>query len=177
MAFLIFDRVQETSTSTGTGAFTLGGAKTGFRTFASVLATNDTTYYTIVQSDVGAWEVGLGTYSGVNTLTRTTVLASSNGNAAVNFGAGSKDVFITAAAAMLPPEPVRVFSGTFNTTANTPTTVAHNLSLPTKDAFVVRVADSTGADVGVRVVSVDTNSLTITTAVAATGLVVTVLGV
>lgn len=177
MALLIADRVQETSTTTGTGPFSLAGAKTGFRTFASVLAVGDTTYYTILQADVGAWEVGLGTYSAVNTLTRTTVLASSNAGAAVNFGTGSKDVFITAAAAMLPPEPVRVFSTTINTAANTATNVAHNLSLPNKDAFVVRVADSTGADVGVRVVSVDVNNLTITTAVAATGLIVTVLGV
>lgn len=176
MALLIADRVQETSTTTGTGPFTLAGAKTGFRTFGSVLATNDTTYYTIVQADVGAWEVGLGTYTGPNTLARTTVLASSNANTAVNFGAGAKDVFISAAAAILPPKPIRLFRTTLSTSAGTPATVTHSLALSNKDDFVIRVADSTGADVGVRVTSVDVNSLQITTAVAASNLAVTVVG-
>jgi len=91
-----FDRVKETATTTGTGDFTLAGAATGFRTFASVLSTNDTCYYCI---SVGSeWEVGLGTYSAANTLTRTTVLSSSNSNNAVNFSAGTKDVFLTVAA-------------------------------------------------------------------------------
>lgn len=176
MPLIVADRVQETSTTTGTGAFTLAGSKTGFRTFASVLATNDTTYYTIVQADVGAWEVGLGTYSGVNTLTRTTVLASSNGGAAVNFGAGNKDVFISAAAAMLPPKPTRVFTTSISTAANSATNVAHNLNLTTKDAFSISTADSTGQAVGVRVVSVDVNNIQVTTSIAVTGLVVTVVG-
>lgn len=93
-------RVLESSTSTGTGNFTLSGALTGFRTFASVCATNDTCIYYIEAVDgsgnaTGAFEVGLGTYSAANTLTRTTVLRSSNANAAVNFAAGDKRVGIT----------------------------------------------------------------------------------
>jgi hypothetical protein len=93
-----FDRVKETATTTGTGDFTLAGAATGFRTFASVLSTNDTCYYCIALQGGSEWEVGLGTYSAANTLTRTTVLSSSNSGSAVNFSAGTKDVFLTVAA-------------------------------------------------------------------------------
>lgn len=100
MAHIWQDRVQETSTTTGTGAFTLIGAVAGFRTFASVCSTNDTVYYYIEAINTGgiptgAWETGLGTYSGTNTLTRTTVTASSNAGAAVNFAAGSKRVALS----------------------------------------------------------------------------------
>ena len=95
MPFVIADRVRETSTSTGTGSFTLGGALTGFRSFGSVLATADTTYYAIVASGGTDWEVGIGTFTAPNTLARTTVLSSSNLGSAVNFGAGAKDVFIS----------------------------------------------------------------------------------
>lgn len=99
MSFKLFDRVQETSTSTGTGDFTLSGAVTGFKTFASRYSTGDTLYYAIQEVSggvpTGAWEIGLGTYSAANTLTRTTVMASSNADAAVNFAAGDKQVFVT----------------------------------------------------------------------------------
>lgn len=100
MALQWKDRVLETSTTTGTGALTLAGAVAGFRTFASVCSVSDTAYYFIeaVNSQsvpTGEWETGLGTYSGANTLTRTTVLASSNGGAAVNFSAGTKRVGIS----------------------------------------------------------------------------------
>ena len=99
MAFVIADRVRETSTTTGTGNFTLAGAVDRFRTFDSVLDTGDTTYYTIAdQSGVG-WEVGIATFTSPSTLARTTILSSSNGGSAVDFGAGSKDVFITLPAA------------------------------------------------------------------------------
>jgi hypothetical protein len=95
MAFVIADRVRETSTTTGTGNFTLAGAVDRFRTFDSVLDTGDTTYYTIAdQSGVG-WEVGIATFTSPATLARTTILSSSNSGNAVDFGAGSKDVFIT----------------------------------------------------------------------------------
>ena len=79
MALVLKDRVRETTTTTGTGALTLAGATATFDTFASVMSTNDTTYYAIVHSGgADEWEVGLGTYSGTNTLTRTTVLSSPN---------------------------------------------------------------------------------------------------
>ena len=96
MALVVADRVKETTTSTGTGAITLGGAEPNFRTFSSVLSDADTTYYAIIDDNNLAFEVGLGTYaSSGNTITRTTVLASSNSNNAVNFSAGTKDVFLT----------------------------------------------------------------------------------
>jgi len=87
MALVLKDRVRETTTTTGTSNLTLGGASATFDTFASVMSTNDTTYYAIVHTANGTdeWEVGLGTYSGTNTLTRTTVLSSSNSGSATNF--------------------------------------------------------------------------------------------
>ncbi|QDP51768.1 MAG: hypothetical protein GOVbin1578_31 [Prokaryotic dsDNA virus sp.] len=93
MALKVRDRVKETTTTTGTGSISLAGAVTGFRSFSSVLSTNDTCYYAIVGT--GEFEVGLGTLSNSTTLARTTVISSSNSNSAVNFSAGSKDVFIT----------------------------------------------------------------------------------
>ena len=108
MALILRDRVRESTTTTGTSNLTLGGASATFDTFASVMTTNDTTYYAIVHTANGTdeWEVGLGTYSGTNTLTRTTVLSSSNSGSAVNFSAGTKFVFMTlpaGAAAHLDP--------------------------------------------------------------------------
>lgn len=103
---VIADRVKETSTTTGTGAFTLSGATTGFVAFSSACSVADTCYYCIQAVDAtnlptGEWEVGLGTYSGANTLTRTTVLASSNANAAVSFTAGGKQVSLVQPAAQV----------------------------------------------------------------------------
>jgi len=95
MALVLKDRVKETSTTTGTGTFTLAGAATGFQSF-SVIGDGNTTYYCIVDSAAGAWEVGIGTYtSSGTTLSRDTVLESSNSGSAVNFGSGNKDVFVT----------------------------------------------------------------------------------
>lgn len=106
MALIVADRVLESSTSTGTGAFTLAGATTGYRAFSAVCSTSDTCYYFIEAVDAngnpsGDWEVGLGTYSGTNTLTRTTPAASSNAGAAVNFAAGTKRVGISGTAGYL----------------------------------------------------------------------------
>jgi hypothetical protein len=93
MALVVKDRVQETSTTTGTGTFTLAGAVTGFQSF-SVIGDGNTTYYAIVGGT--EWEVGLGTYtSSGTTLSRDTILESSNGGTAVNFSAGTKNVFVT----------------------------------------------------------------------------------
>jgi hypothetical protein len=94
MALIRADRVKESSTSTGTGTFTLAGADSTYRTFASVCAVGDTVYYAIAHRTANEWEVGLGTYSATNTLTRTTVHSSSNANAAVTFSAGTKDVLL-----------------------------------------------------------------------------------
>ena len=97
MAFIIKDRVKESTTFTGTGDISLSGAAATFDTFQSYMANGDNTYYAIVHtaSGVDEWEVGLGTWNTGNTLTRTTVLAGSNGTSAEDFSAGSKDVFMT----------------------------------------------------------------------------------
>lgn len=95
MALVLKDRVKETTTTTGTGAISLGGAVANFQAFSAVLSNADTTYYAIVDTTNTAFEVGLGTYaSSGNTLTRTTVLESSNSGSAVNLSAGSKTIFI-----------------------------------------------------------------------------------
>ena len=93
MALIQADRVKETSTTTGTGNFTLAGAATGFRTFSTGVGVGNTCYYVI--TDNSSYEVGLGTLNSTSVLARTTVLISSNSNAAVDWGAGSKDVFTT----------------------------------------------------------------------------------
>jgi hypothetical protein len=104
MAFVLDDRVRETSTTTGTDAFTLGGAPGSYQTFSAVMSVGDTCWYAIVLPG-SAWETGIGTYTSANVLTRTTVISSSNGGSAVNFGAGSKDVFITLPAKKQAPFP------------------------------------------------------------------------
>jgi len=96
MALVINDRVKVNSTTTGTGAFALGAAVTGFETFAQGIGNNNTTYYCIFNQGTNEFEVGLGTLDGTSAnLTRTTVISSSNSDAAVNFSAGTKDVFCT----------------------------------------------------------------------------------
>lgn len=93
MALVIKDRVRESSSTTGTGNIALAGAVGGYRRFSAVMSVSDTCWYAIVLPG-SSWETGIGTYSSANTLTRTTVLESSNSDALVNFGAGTKDVFI-----------------------------------------------------------------------------------
>lgn len=97
----VHDRVKETSTTTGTGDFTLAGAVTQFRSFSSVFTTGATIqaahpiYYTIAGQSGSEWEVGKGYLSAATTLVRHTIFASSNAGALVNFSAGTKDVFCT----------------------------------------------------------------------------------
>ena len=96
MAFVVNDRVKETTTTTGTGAVTLAGTSSGFDTFAAGIGGSNVTYYTIAHQAVDEWEVGVGTLNGAaSTLTRTQIISSSNSNAAVSFAAGTKDVFCT----------------------------------------------------------------------------------
>ena len=94
MALVVNDRVKETSTTTGTGTLTLAGAVTGFETFSSAIGNANTTYYAIVNTTNGEFEVGLGTV-GASTLARTTIISSSNSDSAVDFAAGTKNVFVT----------------------------------------------------------------------------------
>jgi hypothetical protein len=94
MALKMRDRVKETTTTVGTGAYTLGGAATGFRAFSSVMANLDTCYY--VCTDGVNWETGLGTYTySINghQLARTSIYASSNSGSAVSWSAGTRDIF------------------------------------------------------------------------------------
>jgi hypothetical protein len=100
MALILKDRVKETSSSSGTGNITLGGAFPGYQTFNAAIASGSTVYYTIHNLTAGVdseWEVGLGTFTSPATLARTTVLSSSNSGSAVNFTAGASglEVFIT----------------------------------------------------------------------------------
>ena len=96
MALVINDRVKVNSTTTGTGAFVLGATQTGFESFATGIGNNNTTYYTIFNQGTTEWEVGLGTLDGTSAnLTRTTIISSSNSDAAVTFTGGTKDVFCT----------------------------------------------------------------------------------
>ena len=97
MALVINDRVKETSSTTGTGALTFAGAVSGFETFSAGIGNSNTTYYAVVNTDTPTeWEVGLGTLAGdSSTITRTTVISSSNSDSAVNFGSGTKEIFCT----------------------------------------------------------------------------------
>ena len=102
MALVINDRVKETTTTTGTGAVSLAGAVTGFETFAAGVGNSNTTYYCISHQTAAEFEVGLGTLDGDSSdLTRTTVISSSNSDSAVDFAAGTKDVFCTIPASKL----------------------------------------------------------------------------
>jgi len=93
MTVILADRVRETTSVVGTGAAILLGAVTGYQAF-SVIGNGSLTYYTIADQAGSNWEVGIGTYSS-STLTRTTILASSNAGSVVNFTTGTKDVFLT----------------------------------------------------------------------------------
>jgi hypothetical protein len=125
MAFVIADRVRETTTTTGTGTINLLGAVTNFETFTANLSNSDTTYYAIVDSTNNDFEVGLGTFtSSGTTLARTTIIASSNSNSAVNFGAGTKDVFIT-----VPASKIVVEDGDDNVSVGGDVTVGDDLTV------------------------------------------------
>jgi len=96
MALVLNDRVKETTTTTGTGTFTLAGAVTGFETFGAGIGNSNTTYYAVTLPGSAEFEVGLGTLnSDSSTLARTTVISSSNSDAAVNFSSGTKTIFCT----------------------------------------------------------------------------------
>jgi hypothetical protein len=114
MALVINDRVKETSTTTGTGTFDLAGAVSGFETFVAGIGSGNTTYYAIVNEN-GEFEVGLGTVTdaATDTLARTTIISSSNSDSAVNFAAGTKDVFCT-----LPASKAVILDASGNIVAN-----------------------------------------------------------
>jgi hypothetical protein len=93
MALVLADRVKETTTTTGTGTYTLAGAVAGFEPFTTIGNGNTTYYACTLGSD---FEVGIGTYTASGTtLARTTILQSTNNDNAVNWGAGEKTIFCT----------------------------------------------------------------------------------
>lgn len=93
---MLFDRVQETSTTTGTGTISLAGVVAGYRSFVSAVGTGNQCYYVIVDNSTGDFEVGIGTVTDAtpDTLSRTTVITSSNSNALVDFASGTRNVFV-----------------------------------------------------------------------------------
>src|SRR5690349_13821444 len=103
MTFVIDERVHETTTTTGTGTITLGGASLRKRTISSVMTTNDRCYYVIQHTDArtAELEIGIGTLASSTTITRDIVLASSNSGRAVSFSIGSKDIFMSAVGELL----------------------------------------------------------------------------
>ena len=149
MALVLRDRVSETTTTTGTGTVTLLGAVSGFQAF-SAIGDGNSTYYAIVDSNTGDWEVGEGVYtSSGTTLSRATIFASSNSGSAVNFGAGVKDVFCT-----YPASKARIVdlvqTVSTNTTADPNTvyvlTASLTLTLPASPSVgqFVRVSNQSG---------------------------------
>jgi hypothetical protein len=94
MPFVVADRVKETTTTAGLGTLSLAGAATGYQSFAAI-GNGNQTYYTISSGGGSEWEVGIGTYTSSGaTLSRDTVLASSNSGAKVNLSSGTKDVYV-----------------------------------------------------------------------------------
>ena len=97
MAFVLNDRVKQTSTTTGTGTFSLTGTETGFETFVTGIGDGNSCFYAIANDGTSEFEVGIGTVTdaATDTLSRTTVISSSNSDNLVNFTAGTKTVFCT----------------------------------------------------------------------------------
>jgi len=98
MAFVLNDRVKQTSTSTGTGTINLSAsAETGFETFVAGIGTTNSTFYCISHDGTADFEVGIGTVTDASpdTLSRTTIISSSNSDNLVNFQTGTKTVFCT----------------------------------------------------------------------------------
>ena len=126
MPTLLADRVQETTTSTGTGNLTLAGAASGYRSFHGAFGAAQDFYYVIAGG--AQWECGIGQISGTTTLVRGTVLTSSNNNAAVDFAAGTKTVFCSPVATL--------WSGTWDRNHRvTPVSLADGANIATNAAL------------------------------------------
>ena len=120
MAFALNDRVKETSTTTGTGTFDLAGAETGFESFVSGVGNGNQTYYAISNDGTAEFEVGIATVTdaATDTLSRDTIISSSNSDALVDFSAGTKTVFCTLPASRTPSAGMtaQTFVNTHNST-------------------------------------------------------------
>jgi hypothetical protein len=135
MPLIVKDRVRENSVTSGTGTITLTGAVSSFQTFSSAIGNGNTTYYGITEQNTSNFEVGIGTV-GAGTLTRDTVLESSNSGSLVNFGSAAKDVFCTYPAEksvdIETPQTLtnKTISGASNTITNLPLTTGVTGVLP-----------------------------------------------
>lgn len=165
---IIYDRVKDTTTTTGTGTVTLANsAPTGYVTFGTAAGGNVDVYYLIQNSTMSEWEVGIGTYThSGTTLSRTTILKSTNSNNAVNFSAGTKDVICVSPADSLPittkgdlytassTRPARLAVGnngipliadSLETTGlkyGCPNLIAYSIPMASKDGATIRVGSS-----------------------------------
>ena len=101
MALIKADRVKETTTTTGTGDFTLSGPVAGYRAFSSVMAVGDRCFYTAINPATNERECGHAEYLSSTQLRRRNQHSSSSGGNPVNFGPGLKEVFISATAAQM----------------------------------------------------------------------------
>ena len=126
MALVLNDRVKETTTTTGTGTINLAGAETGFETFVQGVGNSNTTYYAIVHTSANEFEVGLGTVTDASpdTLSRTTIISGTNSDSAVDFSAGTKNVFCT-----LPASKAVILDGSGNVLIGSTTSIASNIGL------------------------------------------------
>ena len=161
MALILKDRVKETTTVVGTGTATLLGAATGYQSFAAI-GNGNTTYYTIASQTATEWEVGIGTYTASGTtLSRDTVLSSSNGGSLVNFSAGVKDVFVAQ------PSEKAVYTDAANL-VNTSGNGANSVSFVTVVANTATLTDGTISTTPAN--ATDITNKTYVDTVAATGL-------
>lgn len=146
MAFVLKDRVKETTSSSGTGSVTLAGPVQGYQGFSSI-GDGNTTYYCI--AGVAEWEVGIGTYS-AGVLSRDTVLESSANNSKVAFSSGVKDVFCTYAADKSVTTDTLPIASAFNTTSpnNTVNVASLTSAVATTNGDIALVPKGTGAVLG-----------------------------
>ena len=146
MALVVKDRVKQQTTTTGTGTLTLSGSYTGFDTFSQI-GDGNTTYYVITDDTTGDWEVGLGTYTAAGTtLSRDTILASSNAGSAVDLAAGTKVVFCgypAGKSVYLDASGNLGISGTVSATAFTGATVTATSNIHTPTISVTDLQAST----------------------------------
>jgi hypothetical protein len=172
MALIVADRVQETSTTVGAGALTLLGATTGYRAASTVCANGDTFTYYAEDIDVsgrplGGWETGLGTWGTGNILTRTTIYASSNANAAVSWAAGTRRIGLglvsTAALGQVSVNgSLSLTQGGFDSKLTAANTVNRTYTLPDKDGTVAMVSDISGNPAFIETNQTVTTSYTLT---------------
>ena len=162
MSLIIKDRVQETCSAPGTGAVSLLGAVTGFQTFSASIGNSNSTYYTIADQAGVNWEVGIGSYAtSGNTLTRTTVLSSSNGGSLTNFSSGTQNVWCDY------PSEVAAYSGNNSSAAAGQALTFQGAGTPPAYAAVVAsITSGTGISAspstGAVTVNIDSTVVTLT---------------